>query len=143
MVEVITQYIAGSNQCIANIEWLNDTDTAVAIIEGHFINQFTEPWLIRPRLSGPFLSIGGREAVKLLEAEFSEAEIEVAVKSYEGNKAPGRDGFNLILFQKCWKVIKADMLQFMKEFHQNSKLVKGLLVSLALHNQHSLGAETS
>ncbi|XP_028089327.1 uncharacterized protein LOC114289760 [Camellia sinensis] len=67
----------------------------------HFINQFTESWRIRPRLSGPFLSIGGTEDVQHLEAEFSEAKIEAAVKSCEGNKAPGLDGFNLMMLKKC------------------------------------------
>ncbi|XP_028121375.1 uncharacterized protein LOC114318640 [Camellia sinensis] len=72
-----------------------------AAVQQHFINQFTEPWRNRPRLSGPFVSIEDREAVELLEAEFSENKIVAAVNSCEGNKAPGPDRFNLMMFKKC------------------------------------------
>ncbi|XP_028090713.1 uncharacterized protein LOC114290913 [Camellia sinensis] len=113
-----------------------------AAVQQHFINQFTEPWRNRPRLSGPFVSIGDREVVELLEAKFSENEIVAAVKSCEGNKAPGPDGFNLMMFKKCWKVIKVDVLQFMQEFHQNAKLVKGInssFVALIAKNENPSG----
>ncbi|CAL5437950.1 unnamed protein product [Camellia sinensis] len=69
--------------------------------------------------------IGDIEDVELLEADFLEVEVEAAVKSCEGNKAPGPDGFNLMMFQKCWQIIKSDVLNFMREFHQDAKLVKG------------------
>ncbi|CAL5358014.1 unnamed protein product [Camellia sinensis] len=66
------------------------------------MNHFTKSWSVRLRLSGPFKVIGDIEDVELLETELSEVEVEAAVKSCEGNKAPGPDGFNLMMFQKCW-----------------------------------------
>lgn len=60
----------------------------------HFRNLFTKLWPKRPSLSGPFKSIGGTEISDALEAEFTKAEIVAAVKNYDGNKAPGPDGFN-------------------------------------------------
>ncbi|KAL7220773.1 hypothetical protein ACSBR2_013628 [Camellia fascicularis] len=44
----------------------------------------------------------------------------------DGNKAPGPDGFNLLCYQKFWKVMKGDVINFVKEFHTNGKLVKGI-----------------
>ncbi|XP_028102574.1 uncharacterized protein LOC114301812 [Camellia sinensis] len=83
-------------------------------------------WVCRPSLSGPFKSIRGDEVRAALEAEFLESEVIAAVKTCDGNKAPSPDRFNLMLFQKCWQSIKGDVMQFMSEFHQNSKLVHGI-----------------
>lgn len=48
------------------------------------------------------------------------------MKDCDGNKTPGPDGFNLAYFQKFWKILKSDLLQFFKDFHRNGKLVLGL-----------------
>ncbi|XP_028085071.1 uncharacterized protein LOC114286171 [Camellia sinensis] len=64
----------------------------------HFKNQFIEYWSNRPSLFGPFKSIGGVEVRATLEAEFSEAKIVAVVKNCDGNKAPGLDGFNMMMF---------------------------------------------
>lgn len=29
-------------------------------------------------------------------------------------------------FKKCWQIVRVDMLQFMREFHQNASLVGGI-----------------
>lgn len=78
----------------------------------------------------------------MLEAEFSEEEIKVAVKDCDGNKAPGPDGFNLFCFQKFWKLMKSDVCNFLKEFHMHSKLVKGLnssFISLIPKKENPMG----
>ncbi|CAL5403808.1 unnamed protein product [Camellia sinensis] len=62
----------------------------------------------------------------MLEAEFTEKEVRNAIKSCEGNKAPGPDGFNLAFFKKCWGIVKAEVMLFFREFHQNATLVSGL-----------------
>ncbi|XP_028062047.1 uncharacterized protein LOC114265425 [Camellia sinensis] len=49
-----------------------------------------------------------------------------AIKECDGNKAPGPDGFNLICIQKGWRIMKADIIKFMADFHENGRLVKGL-----------------
>ncbi|XP_028095305.1 uncharacterized protein LOC114295281 [Camellia sinensis] len=92
----------------------------------HYRRLFFESWFSRPSLSGHFQSIGGDEVRAALEVEFLESEVLAAVKTCDGNKAPRLDGFNLMLFQKCWQSIKGDVMQFMSEFHQNSKLVHGI-----------------
>ncbi|XP_028056988.1 uncharacterized protein LOC114260981 [Camellia sinensis] len=45
---------------------------------------------------------------------------------YDGNKALGPDGFNLLCFQKFWKVMKDEVINFVNEFHRNGRLVKGI-----------------
>ncbi|XP_028115979.1 uncharacterized protein LOC114313761 [Camellia sinensis] len=62
----------------------------------------------------------------MLEADFSEKEIWDAVKECEGNKALGPNGFNLACYQRCWTVMKDEVVQVMKEFHLNEKLAKGV-----------------
>ncbi|XP_028113696.1 uncharacterized protein LOC114311727 [Camellia sinensis] len=60
-------------------------------------------------------------------------EIWAVVSEYNGNKAPGPDGFNLIFFQKTWGTIKEEMLNFMKEFHSGGRLVSGLNSTFITH----------
>ncbi|XP_028064582.1 uncharacterized protein LOC114267718 [Camellia sinensis] len=89
--------------------------------------EFEDPIMkSRPKLPGPFLSIGLTNSKDVLEAEFSEAEIWVAIKDCDGNKAPGPDGFNLSCIQNCWSIMKGEFLQFFKEFHSYGKMAKGV-----------------
>ncbi|XP_028054290.1 uncharacterized protein LOC114258520 [Camellia sinensis] len=65
------------------------------------------------------IQVNGRDIMQPNEVEFTKFEMWVAVKSCDGNKAPGPDGFNLTCIQKCWSVMKHDFMNFMKEFHEN------------------------
>jgi hypothetical protein len=50
-------------------------------------------------------------------------------------KAPRLDGFSMACFQKCWEVMKEDILQVFKEFHSSRKFEKSFnptFVSLRL-----------
>lgn len=91
-----------------------------------FKAHFTEVWSSRPKLMGNFKSISSTVVADQIEAEFSKAEIWAAVRSCDGNKAPGPDEINMLFFKKCWKVVKKEVLQFMQDFHQYGKLVGGL-----------------
>lgn len=72
----------------------------------HFSNHFKEDWVNRPVLAGEFKSIRLSDSFHMLEGEFTEEEVWAPIKDCNGNKAPGPDGFNLMFFQKQWKVIK-------------------------------------
>lgn len=48
------------------------------------------------------------------------------MESLEGAKAPGLDGFNFALFKACWEIVHPDVLRFIKEFHQDGIINKGL-----------------
>ncbi|XP_028106898.1 uncharacterized protein LOC114305951 [Camellia sinensis] len=91
-------------------------------VKKHFMNHFSENWVVRPKLVGQFKHIGDSPAVDLLEAEFTEEEVSHVIKSCEGNKAPRPDGFNLAFFKKYWGIVKSEIMQFFSEFHQNATL---------------------
>lgn len=39
------------------------------------------------------------------------------VKILNGDKAPRSDGFPIAFFQKCWEVIKEDIMVVLRKFH--------------------------
>ncbi|XP_028093923.1 uncharacterized protein LOC114294021 [Camellia sinensis] len=80
---------------------------------------------MRPKISGPSDVISS-EAAANLEAVFSEDEIWAALKDCDGNKTPGPDGFNLACVQKCWPVMKSEIVRMFHEFHTNAKLSTGI-----------------
>ncbi|XP_028101439.1 uncharacterized protein LOC114300778 [Camellia sinensis] len=91
----------------------------------HFSHHFSEAWKNKPVLVGDFKSVRLSDQFHLLEAKFSEEEVWAAVIDCNGNKAPGPDGFNMMFFQKFWKMLKEEVLNFMKEFHSSGRLASG------------------
>jgi hypothetical protein len=61
-----------------------------------------------------------------MKREFAEEEVWEVVRKMKGDKAPGLDGFLMAFFQKCWEVIKKDMMAVFKEFHEIGKFEKSL-----------------
>jgi hypothetical protein len=44
------------------------------------------------------------------------------VKNFIGDKAPPRpNGFSMTFFQKCWEVLKEDIMKVFKELHYRGK----------------------
>ncbi|GLT98279.1 hypothetical protein SLE2022_157910 [Rubroshorea leprosula] len=95
----------------------------------HFTNQFTTQPRLRVPLEGLQFAKLNEEDRDMLEAEFNEDEIREAVASCASDKAPGPDGFNFHFIKTIWSTIEGDIISFMKEFHKNGKLVKGLNAS--------------
>jgi hypothetical protein len=50
------------------------------------------------------------EEKQWMEREFEEGEVWEVVRNLKGDKAPGPDGFSIGFFQKCWAVLKDDIL---------------------------------
>ncbi|RVW46826.1 Transposon TX1 uncharacterized 149 kDa protein [Vitis vinifera] len=50
---------------------------------------------------------------------FSEEEISKAIFQLDRDKAPGLDGFTIVVFQDCWEVIKEDLVRVFAEFHRS------------------------
>lgn len=72
---------------------------------------------MKPGLNGmEFVSIAGSDRV-MLEWQFSKKEVWNVVSRMKGNKAPGPDGISISFFQKCWDIIKLDLLEVMEEFY--------------------------
>lgn len=105
---------------------VGDPEQVKQAVFRHLKDLYSEVWRGRPKLEGPFATIGRDGTLAELAAEFSEDEVRAAVKECDGDKALGPDGFNLACIQKNWLVMKNDVMQFMQEFHLNGKLVKGL-----------------
>ncbi|XP_028063701.1 uncharacterized protein LOC114266942 [Camellia sinensis] len=92
----------------------------------HFKELFTKGWKIRPGLGGEFTCIDQCQLQNCLVKDFLEAKVWVTIKECDGNKAPGPYVFNLTCIQKGWKFMKGDIMEFMKEFHDNGVLGNGI-----------------
>ena len=61
-----------------------------------------------------------RDKAGWLEQLFDEGEIFGMLKDFNGNKAPGPDGFSMAFFQICWNIIKAYLLEVFQYFFNNA-----------------------
>ncbi|RVW23944.1 LINE-1 retrotransposable element ORF2 protein [Vitis vinifera] len=66
-----------------------------------------------------------------LEYPFSEEEIHSALMEMNGDKAPGPDGFTMAFWQRCWALVKEEVLELFKEFYEQSAFIKLLAKVLA------------
>jgi hypothetical protein len=68
----------------------------------------------------------GEDEGSWLEREFEESEVYEVVRNLNGDKALGPDGFSLAFFQKCWEVLKEDIMVVFKEFHGRGHFEKSI-----------------
>jgi len=93
----------------------------LAEIQEHIVqfynNMYFENCSWRPRVDGlSFLSIDEDESI-WLERDFEEKEVWDVIRELNGDKAPGPDGFTMAFFQKCWDILKYDIMSVFAEFH--------------------------
>jgi hypothetical protein len=50
---------------------------------------------------------------------FSESEIKDALLQMKGNKATGPDKIHVEFYQKCWHIVKDDIIQLFADFHND------------------------
>ncbi|GAU32684.1 hypothetical protein TSUD_145580 [Trifolium subterraneum] len=81
----------------------------------------------RPNLDGNEFPCLSHDRVEVLTAKFTLEEISDAVKSSDGNKSPGPEGFNFSFIKEFWDLMKHDIRITFDQFHGNSCLPKGLL----------------
>ncbi|RVW26614.1 hypothetical protein CK203_103918 [Vitis vinifera] len=67
-------------------------------------------------------SARGRE----LGTTFSEEEILSALMEMNGDKAPGPDDFTMAFWQRCWVIVKEEVLEMFKEFYEQSAFIKSM-----------------
>jgi hypothetical protein len=78
---------------------------------------FTEQCRWRPSVEGiSFDSILESEA-RWMERAFEEEEVRNVVSAMEGDKAPGPDGFSMAFFKECWDVLRGDIMEVFRVFH--------------------------
>jgi hypothetical protein len=46
------------------------------------------------------------------------------ITDLNGDKAPGLDGFTMAFFQKCWYILKIDIMDVFAKFHAQCKFEK-------------------
>lgn len=56
---------------------------------------------------------------------FAEKEVKGAIGKMEGDKASGSDGFPIASYKVCWKTVKEDLMQVIKDFYKRGFLDKG------------------
>ena len=91
-----------------------------------FKNLLSAPSEWRPSLPDLSFNEIGLEAASKLEELFSEEEIWTTISGLNGDKAPGPDGFPLAFWSFSWDFVKAKVLGFFKEFHEQGKFVRSL-----------------
>ncbi|GKV50258.1 hypothetical protein SLEP1_g56970 [Rubroshorea leprosula] len=94
-------------------------------IAKYFQDLFTEEKWRRPKLDGICFRQITKADNEFLTAAFTEQEIKEAIWNCDPSKSPGLDGFNFRFIISMWDVIKADIVNFVREFHQHGRLVKG------------------
>ena len=81
--------------------------------------------LVFPRISG--------DNADWLDRPFDEAEIFEVIQNFNGDKAPGPDGFPLAFFQACWDILKTDLMAVFHHFFAKGQFEK----SFECHFHHS------
>ena len=61
-----------------------------------------------------------------LDRPFDEAEIFEVIQNFNGDKAPGPDGFPLAFFQACWDILKTDLMAVFHHFFAKGQFEKSL-----------------
>lgn len=77
----------------------------------------------------PCSSLSESESNELI-APFSEEEIRRAVWDCDSYKSPGPDDVTFSFIKQFWEEVKSKFIGFLEEFHENGKLVRGLIVLL-------------
>jgi hypothetical protein len=108
----------------------NESTSDQAIIQDHIVDFYTklfqETESHRPFLDGLHFDSLDVEDAAGLEKPFDEEEVTNVVKGFNGEKAPGPDGFPLSFFQHCWNILKADIMAVFHEFHMHGQFEKSL-----------------
>ena len=108
------------NNAITNLKvdgvlTLDQKSIEVCIIR-FYKNLFTEHRVYCPHPDVlNFPKISDDKAGRLVRP-FDDVEVFGVVKDFEGDKAPGPDGFPMAFFQACWDVIKSYLMEILQVF---------------------------
>ena len=61
-----------------------------------------------------------------LEASFIEEDVLSALSALNGDKASEPDGFSIAFWKFSWDIVKNDIMELFKDFHQQRRFVKSL-----------------
>jgi len=93
---------------------------------GHFQSHILAQNINRPRVDDlQFRQLYAADAT-ILTSSFHKDEVKAAIWDCDGYKSPGLDGILLGFFKDFLPELKSDIMQFVSEFHRNSRLSKGI-----------------
>lgn len=69
---------------------------------------------------------------RIIERQFSIEEVWKVVSDIKGDKALGSDGFSISFFQKCWEIVKGNLMQVFDEFYYSKELYDHINTFIAL-----------
>lgn len=94
--------------------------------EEYYKNLYKGDQFVQPSLDGmTFDCISGADR-NMLERRFTEEEVWKVVSEMEGDKTPGPDGFSISFIQKCWDIIKYDLMEVLEEFYYSEEFYEHL-----------------
>jgi hypothetical protein len=101
----------------------NPTEIQEHILQ-FYNNLYIENCSWRLRVEGlSFLSIDEDESI-WLERDFEENEVWDVFRELNEDKAPSPNGFTMAFFQKCWNILKYDIMTVFAEFYSRGKFEK-------------------
>ena len=104
----------------------SDSEAISECITNFYTHLFEEEECERPLLDGlDFSMISGEDAL-WLERPFGEEEVAGVVAGFNGDKAPGSDGFSMGFFQSCWDILHTYVMAVLHYFHGLSSFEKSL-----------------
>ncbi|GKV46286.1 hypothetical protein SLEP1_g53278 [Rubroshorea leprosula] len=106
--------------------WIEEPELIKAEAVKYFSELFLKEQWSRPVMGGIQFRKISTSQKEWLERLFSIEEIEEGLRSCDGSKAPGPDGYNFNFIKFAWNTLKDDFVNFLMEFHQHGRLVKGL-----------------
>ena len=110
---------------ICNGIWSIDPIEIKHSVASFFASRFKEEYRSRPDFfSSSFSKLPTEDAAKL-DAPFSIPEIEAAVWSCDGSKAPGPDGLTFTFIQKYWSTLKDAFVEVVLHFGRTGSLARG------------------
>lgn len=95
----------------------------------------------RPRVDDMNLDTISVVEASWLERPFDEGEVMAALKLLNGDKAPGPDGMSLAFIQRCWGVVKEEVLGMFQHFWMYGEFKRSLNASFVALIPKKGGAE--
>jgi hypothetical protein len=102
--------------------WLDSPNLIKEAVVSYFANHVSSSPKVRPMLEGVVFPSLSEEENEDLIAIFTLEEIEEVVRSSDGSKSSGPDGFNFSFLKKFWAMLRGDIWTMFDQFHGNACL---------------------
>ena len=96
--------------------WISDPKTIQEEVAKFFSSKFNEPLSKRPLFQSNLFKKLSSAQKYFLGSDFTDIEIRMAVRDYEGDKAQGLDGFSFSFLKKFWNILGSSISNAVKDF---------------------------